>query len=100
MKWWMIGGVATACVSLSVYLLMTKPDTPQMPETDDLPIATTTLIPPRIPVVLAEVVDVTDLDPLLDPPTRPVAGTPFDPDPPAAPVTTPGVPDRIPLAVD
>jgi hypothetical protein len=100
MKWWMIGGVATACVSLSVYLLMTKPDAPQMPEPDDLPITTTAAAPLKIPVVLAEVVDVTDLDPLLDPPVRPVAGIPFDIDPPVVPVTTPGVPDRIPLAVD
>jgi hypothetical protein len=100
MKWWMIGGVASACLSLSVYLLMTNHDAPQAPQTDDLPIVATAPISPKIPVVLAEVVDVTDLDPLLDPPTRPVAGVPFDSDPPVTPVTTPGVPDRIPLAVD
>ncbi len=55
---------------------------------------------PAEPVVLAQVVDVTDLDPLLDPPPAEAAGVPFDPVEPleaAAPVTAPA---PIPPAAD
>jgi hypothetical protein len=50
---------------------------------------------PTEPVVLAQVVDVTDLDPLLDPPPAQPAGVPFDPTEPleaAAPVTAAPIP--------
>lgn len=55
---------------------------------------------PAEPVVLAQVVDVTDLDPLLNPPPAPVAGVPFDAADSfeaATPVTAPA---PIPLALD
>jgi hypothetical protein len=40
---------------------------------------------PAEPVVLAHVVDVTDLDPLLDPPPAKSTGAPFDPTEPLEP---------------
>ncbi len=54
---------------------------------------------PDEPVVLAQVVDVTDLDSLLDPPPAQPTGVPFDPTEPleAVPVTAPA---PIPLAAD
>jgi hypothetical protein len=51
------------------------------------------------PIVLAEVIELADLDPLLDPPTRPVEGAPFDPDPQPQPQVIP-IPESIPLSVD
>ena len=39
------------------------------------------LAAPAAPVVLAEVVEVTDIDPLLDPPPQPETGVPFDAEP-------------------
>ena len=56
---------------------------------------------PAETLVLAQVVDVTDLDPLLDPAPVPPAGLPFDPTEalePAAPVNA--TPAPIPLSAD
>jgi len=55
---------------------------------------------PAEPVVLAQVIDVTDLDPLLNPPPAPVAGIPFDTADPLEAVTPVTAPAPIPLAAD
>jgi hypothetical protein len=61
---------------------------------------------PADPVVLAHVVDVTDLDPLLDPVPAPPAGLPFDPTEPPEPASAVGAvspsaaPPPIPPAAD
>ncbi len=57
---------------------------------------------PAEPVVLAQVVDVTDLDPLLDPPPARAAGVPFDAAEPLEPVSAVpgGAPAPIPPADD
>lgn len=67
--------------------------------TDPLPVRP---LPPPSPV---EVVEVVDVDHLLDPPPRPVADLPAEPEPCATPLGAaiplpPALPDRIPLAVD
>lgn len=51
------------------------------------------------PALLADVIELTDLDPLLDPPARPVGGVPFDAEP-IVPVQAVQAPERIPLSVD
>lgn len=61
--------------------------------------------PPAEPVVLANVVDVTDVDPLLDPKPAPATGVPFDPSEPLEPVRTSAPPTApapapIPRAAD
>ncbi len=57
---------------------------------------------PAAPILLAEVVEVTDTDPLLDPQPGHAAGLPFDPAESAVPVRarTSASPAPIPLAVD
>ena len=57
---------------------------------------------PAEPVTLAQVVEVTDLDPLLDPPPAQPAGVPFDAAEPLEPATaTPGpAPAPIPPSAD
>ncbi len=57
---------------------------------------------PAEPVVLAQVVDVTDLDPLLDPAPARAAGVPFDAAEPLEPVSAVpgGAPAPIPPAAD
>ncbi|WP_439624835.1 hypothetical protein [Gemmata sp.] len=51
------------------------------------------------PVLLADVIELTDLDPLLDPPVRAAGGVPFDAEP-VVPVQAVQAPERIPLSVD
>lgn len=54
------------------------------------------------PVVLAAVVDVTDVEPLLDPKPHEPVGTPFDPTEPLDPAPQPGgvAPAPLPRAAD
>ncbi|QJW95303.1 hypothetical protein [Frigoriglobus tundricola] len=54
---------------------------------------------PAEPVVLAQVIDVTDLDPLLSPPPAPTGGVPFD-TADASETLTVTAPAPIPLAAD
>jgi hypothetical protein len=56
--------------------------------------------PAAEPVVLAHVVDVTDLDPLLDPPPAPPRGLPFDPTEPLDPPAPARAAAPIPPAAD
>jgi hypothetical protein len=100
MKLLMIGGLSSACIAVSIYLAtreMNAPAPAKAPETP--PVAVAPPATPPAPVVLANVVEVADLDPLLDPPAKTVTGVPFDADP-VVPVSAPTAPDRIPPAVD
>lgn len=57
---------------------------------------------PEQPVVLAAVVDVTDVEPLLDPKPHEPVGTPFDPTEPLEPAPRPAgvAPAPLPRAAD
>src|SRR5262245_13049013 len=100
MKSWIIVGLAAACLSVGAYLVTAKKPAPVVATTTGSPPAAATPASPAAPVVLADVVEVTDLDPLLDPPAKPVAGVPFDADDATAPASAPAAPERIPPAVD
>lgn len=99
MKNWIIGGLTGACVGVSVYLFFSKKPTPA-PTRDEPPAAPAAAAPPAppAPAVLDRVVEVADIDGLLDPPAREIAGEPFESETTAAPVSAPAVP--IPPAVD
>lgn len=99
MKRWMLGGFIGAFVGVSIYLYMTKKPATQPVPAQTAPAATKPVTTVE-PVVLAQVVDVLDLDPLLDPPAKVTMGVPFDADPVTVPVSVPAAQDRIPPAVD
>jgi hypothetical protein len=95
-KWFLISGAGAVVGYVAVYFALDRTPVPE-PEAEQ-PAATA----PAAPVVLAHVVEVTDLDPLLDPPPPEVStgGVPFEASEPlerAAPV---GVPAPIPPAVE
>lgn len=100
MQRWTIGGLAVACAGCGVYLLVAKPEAPAPAAPPEVVVAPPAPSAPPPPAVLAEVVEMTDLDPLLDPPTRADAGTPFDADPPAPTAAAAPAPAVIPPAVD
>jgi hypothetical protein len=100
MKRWIIGWVVGACVGVGVYLLVTRKPAAAPTNLPDAPAVAVAPATPAAPVVLAEVVEVTDLDPLLDPPAKPVVGAPFDAEPATVPVSVPNAPQRIPPAVN
>jgi len=91
-----ITAASTVLGYAAVYFVFFSDPAPQ-PEPVERPAART-----AEPVVLAHVVDVTDLDPLLDPPPTQPGGPPFDPTEPLDPGTTPtgAVPALIPPAAD
>ncbi|MDB5306851.1 MAG: hypothetical protein JWO38_1053 [Gemmataceae bacterium] len=72
MKKWVIGGALLAAVG--IYFAF-PPRTTSVPAvtTDPAPAGVAATPVPAAPVLLAKVVDVTDIDPLLDPPTIPVS---------------------------
>jgi hypothetical protein len=102
MKHWIAVGLAVACAGVGVGLWLApgeagKPAKGPAPA----PVAVAPPAAPKTPVVLTEVIDVADLDPLLDPREPAATGEPFDADPPAAvPVSAPVAPERIPPAAD
>ena len=100
MKRLMIGGLAAACAGLGLYLVTAKQNLPADAPPEVTPVALA-VAPPAAPppVVLSEVVEVADLDPLLDPQVKPAGGAAFDPEPVVAPAFNFG-PARIPPAVD
>jgi len=109
MKSWIIVGLTAACLSVGAYLVTAKKPTAgsvASPASQSRLQATPPEKPaaapakPAPPVVLADVVEVTDLDPLLDPPARPVVGAPFDAEAAVVPASAPAAPDRIPPAAD
>jgi hypothetical protein len=109
MKTWLIAGAVVGLAGVGVYLTTAHRPRP----TEAVPPVSAPLAAeptPPAPVVLAQVVDVTDIDALLDPPAIPASDPPaagpmvtavgFD-DPPAPPVPPPAaavVP--IPAATD
>jgi hypothetical protein len=85
-KWLLIGSAGAVVGYVAVYfaLDLSKP-TPD-PEPTQPTVAATA---PAEPVVLAEVVEVTPLDSLLEPRAEPPAGVPFDTTEPPAELSTP-----------
>ena len=79
MKTWLAGALVGACVGVVIYLLLSSKSAPPA-ETRHTPLPQPATAPasPAAPVVLTEVVEVTDIDHLLDPPARPDTGVPFD----------------------
>ena len=102
MKRWMSGGIVWAVVGLVAYLGMTMTQAPAPTPQAKSPAVATVPTPPaqKIPVTLIDVVDVTDIDPLLDPSEKPISGVPFEAEPPTVPITSVATPQQIPLAVD
>jgi hypothetical protein len=99
MRTWVLGALVGACVGVTIYLVLKKPlPKPVAEQTSSAAVAT--LPAPVEPVVLAQVVDVADIDHLLDPPARAETGVPFDTEPATQPVTPPPTTGRIPPAVD
>jgi hypothetical protein len=100
MKRWIVGGVAVLCAGAGVgfWLAKTEPrDNAGRPELPPVVVS----VPTPAAVVLADVVEVADLDALLDPRAKDTGGAPFETDPPATvPVSTPTTPERIPPAID
>ena len=100
MRYAAMTGLGAACVGLGAYLLL-RLSTPDAPAPLPAPAPPAAVADPApLPAsVLAEVVDLADLDALLDPPARPDTGAPFDPAPAVVPASGPA-PAVIPLAVD
>ncbi|HSQ54827.1 MAG TPA: hypothetical protein VLM40_03705 [Gemmata sp.] len=94
-------GVTVLCAGVGVGMwLATGENFTRTGPVESPPVVT---IPRDLPAqaVLAEVVEVANLDALLDPPAEELVGVPFDADPPkTAPVSSPATAPRIPLAVD
>lgn len=85
MKMWVIGGAVVATVGVGAFVATTKPEPASSVVVQPEPVVTAApaAIPALpVPQVLTEVVDVTDIDPLLDPPVIPVA----EPSAPAGPM--------------
>jgi hypothetical protein len=102
LKWFAIIGAGAGVGYAAVYFALGTRPAPQ--PAAEQPAAAAR---PAEPVVLSEVVEVTDTDPLLDPLLDPLpgqpAGLPFDPTAPTAPTAPTKVnatPPRIPRAAD
>jgi hypothetical protein len=94
-KWLAIGGAGIVVGYVAVYFALAgKP----VPEPQPEPPAAAAA--PAEPTVLAQVVDVTDLDPLLDPPSKEPAGVPFEQTEPFESGAPMGTPAPIPPAGD
>ena len=88
MKTWMIGGLLVA-IAGTAYYVARNPDTqPPAPVVE----ATPGPAAPAVPDVLPDVVNVTNIDALLDPPRIPAA----DGDAPALPVVVDFAADHVP----
>ena len=87
MKTWMIGGLLVA-IAGTAYFVARKADAPVTAAVEVAP----TPVAPATPVVLPDVVNVTNIDALLDPPRIPVA----DSDTPALPVVVDFAADHVP----
>lgn len=100
MKRFTTGAMVWTFVGVVAYFSLVKKDAPT-PARPQQPKQVTVAPPasPPPPALLADVIELTDLDPLLDPPIRPVGGVPFDAEPviPAIPAPTP---DRIPPSIE
>lgn len=98
MNGWMLGGLAGACFGVCVYLATGK--SPEVVPAVAMRTPTPVVAPakPPAPVVLPNVVEVTNLDPLLDPPEKPVVGVPFETDASDFPAAVPPAPPIPPAA--
>lgn len=104
MNRWLLGALVGIIAGFGAYLLVSKKDAPTA--------AGVALEPPTAlqpnpmapePVLLAQVIETTDLEPLLDPPAKELKGEPFETESGASPVSLPATqppPDRIPPAVE
>jgi hypothetical protein len=87
-------------VGTVAYFSLAKKETPQVVHAPkSTPTVVSTASEPTPPALLADVIEMTDLNPLLDPPVKPVSGVPFETEMVVPAVLTPA-PDRIPPAVD
>lgn len=89
-KWLLIGAAGAAVGYGAVYLALDRAPAPE-PEAQQPAVAAV----PTEPVVLSDVVEVTNLDPLLAPRPAAPAGVPFDapgPIDPPAPAAAPPIP--------
>ena len=97
MKTWIIGAVIGALAGASLYLtLAQRSSPPPAVPVESAATQTAASAPPAppAPLVLPRVVDVTDIDPLLDPPAIPAA----EPAAPAGPtITRVGYEDAAPM---
>ncbi len=72
-KWLLIGGAGAVVGYVAVYFALDVKPAPE-PPADPPTVATA----PAEPVVLSDVVEVTNLEPLLNPRLEPLTGVPFD----------------------
>jgi hypothetical protein len=93
-KWLLIGGAGAVVGYVAVYFALDGTPAPD-PEPQQ-PTATA----PAEPVVLADVVEVTNLDPLLEPRAAESPGVPFDPTDPPELIAPGAAPAPIPSATD
>ncbi len=95
-----VGGLATLGIGLGTFLVLSKkPEPKTAPESDHLAEVSPPPACPPPPIVLADVIELADLDPLLDPPARTIVQTPFE-EPSVLPASAIAAPERIPLAID
>ena len=94
-KWLLIGGAGVVVGYVAVYFALDVKPTPE-PE----PEQPTTATAPAEPIVLADVVEVTNLDPLLEPRSDHPPGVPFDSTEPAELSAPSAAPVPIPSAAD
>jgi hypothetical protein len=95
LKWFAIIGASAGVGYAAVYFALGTRPAPQ-----PAPQPPAVAAQPAEPVVLPEVVEVTDTDPLLDPLPGQPAGVPFDPAGPPAPTKVNHSPAPIPVAAD
>ena len=73
MKMWLIGGMLVGLLSVSFYLAAAKRSGPAAAIPGESVVVAVEARPILAPVVFTQVVDVTDIEPLLDPPGIPLA---------------------------
>jgi hypothetical protein len=110
MNRWLVGFIVGMFACAAGFLAVTRHFVSQhQPQpTEDAVESTAATAPsppePPEPIVLAQVIDTADIDPLLDPPEKPITGVPFELDarttPNSAPMPTQDVPARIPPAIE
>ena len=98
MKLWLIGGILVGLLGVSLYLAAVKRSAPT-PTPDVMIVLVDEPKPPSVPLTVQQVVDVTDIEPLLDlPGIPPSVAAPF-----GAVITRVGyeeLPPTIPPSVD
>lgn len=97
---WMLATTVGLSAALGAFLLVraTTPSVEVVLELPAAPAACTFAAEPEAPATFAEVIDLSDLSPLLDPLPRPVEGAPFEADAKATEMPADPAPVRIPPA--